>query len=364
MSFPRILFATAMLLLLPGATTTFGADGKVIGGGTSTRQKVSGKMSFTCTPDAKSKEAGATPFDDTLELKEDHATSTKLAADGFPEGKSIPESGDESGLALKATFKKTGATATYSIHLRKGTADKTAHVSGTFVRVEGGKTTRYTVGDLGAAAQAAAAAATDPAVLHADGGFIRLMNAQAALADAGIKTDNAKLAAIIKSAGQDQSAMQAKLRAHTLTPADYEKQANDRLKAAHEALGELVGGGANAAKLEKSFDKPFASGFVRMKQMMAAARVVPDEARRKKVDQAVSGRLLELSKLAKKPDQLTPDAVDKIVEHAHADVTKVLGPDDAKLFDRVYTAMSSSGESKADGQTNGKTEATSAPAKK
>jgi hypothetical protein len=189
------------------------------------------------------------------------------------------------------------------------------------------------------------------------------MNAQVALADAGIQVSSAKLAALLKSAAEDQNALQAKLRAHSLTPAEYAKQADERLKAAHDALGELAGGGEKATKLEQAFDKPFADGFVRMKQMEAAARVVPDEPRRKKVDQAVNARLLELSKLAKKPDQLTADAVDKIVEHAHADVTKVLGPDDAKSFDKVYAALSSKGEAKG-AAAAANDESTTSPAKK
>src|SRR5688572_7315278 len=168
--------------------------------------------SFACTPDAKSKAAGATRFVDTLDVGGLTAKSAALSEDGFPEAKAEPKTVNDV-VTLNVTFRKTGgATAAYFLR-----AKKDGTVSGSLVRTEGGKALRYTVGATSAreaaepdeppkpAARAAAEAALDPEVLRVNGGFVRLMSAQAALADAGVKADKAKVAEILKAAGAHQN---------------------------------------------------------------------------------------------------------------------------------------------------------------
>src|SRR5688572_25407644 len=154
---------------------------------------------FTCTPDAKSKAAGATRFVDTLDVGGGQAKSAALSKDGFPEVKAEPKTVNDV-VTLNVTFRKTGATAAYFLR-----AKKDGTVSGSLVRTDGGKALRYTVGATSEreaaepadppknAVRAAADASLDPDVLRANGGFVRLMSAQAALADAGVKADKTKV---------------------------------------------------------------------------------------------------------------------------------------------------------------------------
>ena len=178
--------------------------------------QISGTLVFTCTPDEKSKKAGASPFEDTLELGNDRVKSKALTAEGFPVALSIPKT--VNGVpTFNAIFKKPGATATYFIRVKEGGV-----VSGSLTRTQGGKTIRYVIGTIGARDDAAAAAkvdaALDPAVLRVNGGFVRLMSVQVAMADAGVNADKAKVAAILKSAGSDQNALRAELLGKKITP--------------------------------------------------------------------------------------------------------------------------------------------------
>ena len=79
----RIFCLIVVLLVHPAAR---GADDSVPGGGTRLR----GTLSFTCTPDEKSKKAGAEAFEDSLDVDNDRVKSTKLSAEGFPVALSIP----------------------------------------------------------------------------------------------------------------------------------------------------------------------------------------------------------------------------------------------------------------------------------
>src|SRR5688572_21024504 len=105
--------------------------------------RVSGTVTFACTPDEKSKNAGATAFEDTLELGDDRVKSKVLTAEGFPVALSIPKM--VNGVpTFNASFKKPGATATYFIRVKDG-----GTVSGSLTRMQGGKTVRYTIGTAG-----------------------------------------------------------------------------------------------------------------------------------------------------------------------------------------------------------------------
>src|SRR3954452_13292181 len=102
--------------------------------------RISGKFSFRCEPDAKSKAAGAQPFDETLEIANDRVASKRLAGEGFPQALSIPKV--VNGVpTFNVVFKKPGAAATYFIRVKRGGA-----VSGSLTRTDGGKTLRYVIG--------------------------------------------------------------------------------------------------------------------------------------------------------------------------------------------------------------------------
>src|SRR5690349_9654408 len=79
-----ILFVVALgLMLIPRAR---GADPADVNA-----PRIAGSLTFTCVPDKKSKDAGATEFEDTLELGDDRVKSKALSADGFPGTLSIPK---------------------------------------------------------------------------------------------------------------------------------------------------------------------------------------------------------------------------------------------------------------------------------
>jgi hypothetical protein len=315
--------------------------------------RVVATLDVTCTPDAKSKAAGAEPFGDTLELADDRVKSKALSAAGFPVALAIPKLVNGV-MTVNVTFKKKGGTqtgpasATYFVRRKPD-----GSTSGSFTRTEGGKTLRYTIGATSAresagdpqppkpAATDDASAGLDPGVLRVNGGFVRLMSVATAMADAGVGADKAKVGEILKSAGADQNAMRTALLKGTLKPEQYVKQAEARLAKAHASLAQVLGS-ANTAKVEAAYAQPFAATYVHLNRMRAAAaEAAPPPEVAKRVDKAVYAALLELTTLARKREALTPEAVGKIKEAANAAVLAELG-DDAdkrKRFEQTFAGL-------------------------
>ena len=310
--------------------------------------RVTGTLSFTCTPDPRSKAAGAAPFDDTLDIFADRVESKALKAEGFPIALAIPKVAG--GVTeFKATFKRNenGATATYFVRAK---AD--GSVSGSLTRNDpGGKTRRYTLGTRARAPAATtnpaadAAAALDPGVLRVNGAFVRLMSIRSAMADAGVNADRAKLAAILKSAGEDHNALRVALLTGEVPPAEYVKRGEARLAEARGALKQLFGDDRSGA-VEAAYAAPFAKGYVTLNQMRAAVADAgaPADAT-KRADQVVVRSLVELAALAKKREQLTPDALWALTERARGDVVAALGErgDARRRFERLFEGLASSG---------------------
>ena len=309
--------------------------------------RVTGTLTFTCTPDPKTKAAGATAFDDTLDIFADRITSKALAAEGFPLALAIPKV--VNGVTtFNVTFKKKGASATYFVR-----AKPDGTVTGSLRRNDGGgKTRRYTLGTssgrdgAGAATKPAGAAsadvALDPAVLRVNGGFVRLMSVRVAMADAGVNADRAKVAAILKAAGEDQNALRVALLKREIAPAEYVRRAEARLGEARDALRPLLGD--KSAAVEAAFDAPFAAGYVHLNHMRAALAEAgaPAEAT-KRADQAIVHSLIELTTLAKKREQLTADAVGKLKERARTEVLSALGErgDARRRFEQILEGLAS-----------------------
>ena len=350
-------FACVTLCLL-----SFGFAEPDVGNGT----RLSGTLTFTCTPDEKSKKAGATPFEDTLELGNDRVKSKVLSADGFPVALSIPKM--VNGVpTFNAAFKKPGATATYFIRVKDG-----GTVSGSLTRTQGGKTTRYTIGTAGggggrdgakgqdgAPGRGTADPALDPAVLRVNGGFVRLMSVQVAMADAGVNADKAKIAAVVKAAGGEQNKLRGELLRRKITPEQYAKQAELRLNEARQNVAQLLGD--RAAKVESAYDAPFAGAYVYLNQMRAAATEANtseggDDAG-KRADQAIYKSLIELTTLAKKREALTPEAVEKMKDRTRSEVIAALGEAQRERFEKTLTGLASYDSGSAT------TKATTTPAK-
>jgi hypothetical protein len=300
--------------------------------------RIAGSLTFTCVPDPKSKAAGAKEFEDTLDLGEDRVKSKALAADGFPGTLSIPKV--VNGIpTFNIVFKKPGSTATYFIRTKPG-----GDVTGSFTRVEGGKTLRYTIGGGSKqagndGAPAKATASLDPDVLRVNGGYVRLMSVQVAMADAGVSADKAKLAGILKAAGNDQNAMRDELAQGKFDAKQYVSKAEARLNEAQRSVKEFLG--AHAAAVEAAQDKPFAASYVYLNQMRGAVAEVGGDAGAKHADQLIFQSLLELTKLARAKDKLTPDAAEKLRERTKADVTKALAEAHRERFEKTLDAMAS-----------------------
>lgn len=323
-----------LLILLIWSSLAVAADD--VGDGT----QISGSLTFTCTPDEKSKNAGAAAFDDTLDLGNDRVKSAVLAKVGFPPALLVPKL--VNGVpTFTAIFRKAGVTATYFIRAKPG-----GEVSGSFTRVEGGKTLRYTLGastpreSANGHASKIADVMLDPEVLRINGGFVRLMSVQVAMADAGVNADKSRLAAILKSAGVKQDDLRTGLASHKLKPDQYVKQAEAVLSDANKSVQQLLGN--NAEKVQAAYDAPFASGYVYLNQMRAAAaesNATSDAV--KLADQAVYKSLLDLARLAKKKDELTSDAVATIKQRAHTEVVTALGEAHRKRLEETLASMAS-----------------------
>jgi hypothetical protein len=302
--------------------------------------RIAGSLTFTCVPDEKSKKAGAKEFEDTLDLGEDRVKSKALAADGFPGTLSIPKV--VNGVpTFNIVFKKPGATATYFIRAKPG-----GDVTGSFTRVEGGKTLRYTIGGGSKQAGNVAApvktpASLDPDVLRVNGGYVRLMSIQVAMADAGVSADKAKLAAILKAAGNDENALRHELAAGKIDATQYVAKAESRLNEAQRSVKQFLGD--HAAAVEAAQDGPFAGTYAYLNQMRGAVADAGggDAAAAKHADQLIYQSLLELTKLARAKDKLTPDAAEKLRERTRTDVTKALAESHRERFEKTLEAMAS-----------------------
>jgi hypothetical protein len=248
-------------------------------------------------------------------------------------------------------FKRGADSATYFVRAKPGGA-----VSGSLTRTEGGKTLRYVIGAPaeGAAGAGKRRAATEPSdgaagergdaspafderVLRVDGAFVRLMSVQAAMADAGVSVDKAKVGAILKAAGAEQNALRAKLAAGALAPAEYAQQAEAVLVNAREALAQLAGDKARA--VEDAYANPFAGTYVFLNRARAAAALVGTGQVDKRADQAVYESLMELTRQARQPGQLTPEAAAALRDRTRAAVRAALAEEDRKPFEAALAGM-------------------------
>lgn len=330
----QLIFATALGLVLMRSAGVRAADQGAVDA-----PRIAGSLTFTCVPDAKSKAAGATEFEDTLELGDDRVKSKVLAADGFPGTLSIPKV--VNGVpTFNIVFKKPGATATYFIRAKPG-----GDVTGSFTRVEGGKTLRYAIAGGGGPKQAGNAGASpktspslDPDVLRVNGGYVRLMTVQVAMADAGVNADKAKLAGILRAAGNDQNALRNDLVQGKLDPKRYVAKAESRLNEATRSVKEFLG--EHAAVVEAAQDAPFAMTSTYLNQMRAAAAEFGGDGA-KRADRVIFESLMELAKLARRKEQLTPDVATKLKERAKTDVTKALDESHRERFEKALDAMAS-----------------------
>src|SRR5688572_6786813 len=81
--------------------------------------RVAGEFPVTCTPDEKSKKAGAKAFDDTVTLDSDRVRSTALKAQGYAdEALAIPKIVNGV-VTVSVSFKKGGGKATYFLRVKK-----------------------------------------------------------------------------------------------------------------------------------------------------------------------------------------------------------------------------------------------------
>jgi hypothetical protein len=318
------------------------------GAGAGSGAALADSLSFTCTPDEKSKAAGATAFEETLDISGGTAKSAALAKEGFAEADASPKTVNEV-ITLNVTFKKAGATASYFLRSKK---DGT--LSGSLVRKEGAKSLRYTIGATteeaakagpagppkhGGKGAAAAEAALDPAVLRVDGGFVRLMCAPAAMADAVVTSDKAKVGAVLKDAGAEQNHLRSELLDGKLKPDEYAKQGAERLTKAQADLAKVLGPDKSAA-VEAAYGRPFASTFVQLNQMRTALAQSGGAGEGfKRADKAVYEALVNLATQAKKADKLTPESAAKLRDDARAAVVAAIDPATRKRFEQTFDGL-------------------------
>ena len=284
--------------------------------------RVRDTLELTCTPDAKSKKAGAEAFDDTVTLKDDRVRSKALKAKGFADALAIPKFVNGV-LTVQVSFAKTGGgKATYFIRVKKDGA-----INGSLTIKDGKDQQRYVVTARGVApsdeavaadapaagkqgksrsknapggAGKAGAKAADPAVLRVDGGFVRLMTVQIAMAEAGVsdKVVKSKISEILKLAGTEQMNLRTAHLTGKLTAAEYAEVAGERLKESNAALATLLGD--KAAEVEAAYDKPMTAEFLYHNALRAAlAELASDKARA--ADKVVHQRLVDLALLIRKP---------------------------------------------------------------
>ena len=347
-----VCLASALFTVVPAVVRAAQVDDD-LGDGT----RVTGDLEVTCTPDKKSKDAGAEEFDDTLKLADDRVESKALSARGFPDVLAIPKTVNGV-VTLNVTFQKKNNKdkAVYTLRLKKDGA-----VGGSLTITERGTRQRYTVRSKGAPAVAekpgaaggggkgkakagkgrkgsgaGAAAEPDPAVVRVDGGFVRLMTAQVALAEAGVKDDakKAKVAEILKAAGTDQIGLKGTYLSGAMTAAEYADAAGRRLDEANKALAALLGD--DIADLEAAYKKPAAAEFLYHNAMRAALAELDDRSKTAAADKAVHQSMLELALLVRKPAGREADVLAKFRELTDTRVKKALP---APLWARVQKTV-------------------------
>jgi hypothetical protein len=315
--------------------------------------RVSGTLEVTCTPDEKSKKAGAAALDDTVTMAEDRVQSKALGARGYPEALAIPKTVNGV-VTMTAVFKKkTGEKGTYSLRIKKDGA-----VSGSLTTVEGTTKYRYLVRTKGSAATAdpdapASAAGkkrgkskagkgggdvaeADPEVIRVDGGFVRLMTTNVALTEARVKDDakKAKVAAIQKAAGTEWQALKGTYRSGAISAAEYAEAAGRRLDEANAELAALLGD--EIADLDAAYAKPATAEFLYHNAMRAALAELDDPGRTAAADKAVHQSMTELALLVRKPAGREADVLAKFRELTEARVQKALP---APLWARVQKTV-------------------------
>jgi hypothetical protein len=304
--------------------------------------RVSGAPEVTCTPDEKSRKAGAVAFDDTITLAADRVESKALSARGYPESLSIPKTVNGV-VTMNVSFfkKKNGDKATYSLRIKK---DGT--VSGSLTTTEGKTKYRYLVRTKGspepADAEKSAAgksagkkggkskggkakdAPADPAVVRVDGGFVRLMTTNVALTEARVtdKAKKAKVTDIQNAAGTDWQAMKGTYMSGALSAAEYVEAATRRLDDANKEMAALLGD--EIADLETAYASPTVGAFLYHNAMRAALAELEDAPKAVEADKAVYQGMLELAMLVRKPAGREPDVLKKFQELTDARVKKAL----------------------------------------
>ena len=313
---------------------------------------MSGTLEVTCTPDEKSKKAGATPFDDTVTLSEDRVESKELSRRGFPESLSVPKTVNGV-ITLSVTFKKrNGDKATYSLRMKEEGV-----VGGSLTITEGKQRFRYRLRKQGTPEQAdpvkSSAAKqggkggkakagkgkkpeSDPAVIRVDGGFVRLMTANVALTEARVKdaAKKAKVAEIQQAAGTDWQAMKGTYLSGAISAADYAEAAGRRLNQANADLAALLGD--EIADLDAAYAKPAAAEFLYHNALRAALAELDDETKTAGADKAVHQSMVDLAKLVRNPAGREADVLKKFRELTDARVKKALP---APLWERVQKTV-------------------------
>ncbi len=345
-----ICVALTLLTLAPGAAGA--ADTVDIGDGT----RVKGVLEVTCTPDEKSTLVGAKAFDDTISMANDRVVSSALDDRGYGEALSIPKSVNGM-VVLNVVFQKRNGKATYTLRVKKDGA-----VTGSLTVNERNDRFRYTVRNKGAKVEekpttepesqgkrgkskgpaAAGGPSTEPAVLRVDGGFVRLMTAQVALAQAGVKgkATKAKVVEIITAAGTDQIPLKGQLLSGTLTAEAYADAAGRRLQAANDELAVLLGD--DIVKVDAAYEQPITAEFLHHNALRAALADLGAGPKVEKASQSVYRRMVDLALLMRNPGGREPAALKKFRAETIAEVKKALPPVQWARVEKTVDGLTSS----------------------
>jgi hypothetical protein len=301
--------------------------------------RVAGEFEVTCTPDEKSKKAGAKAFDDTVTLDSDRVRSTALKSQGYAaEALAIPKIVNGV-VTVSVSFKRPGGAGKAMYFLR---VKKDGTVSGSLTTGEGKDRLRYVVHAKGTPppnekkpkAKSAGkgkskggggdAPPEDPAVVRVDGGFVRLMTAQVALAEAGVKDKaaKAKVVQILEAAGGDQITLKGTYLSGTMTAAQYAEAAGRRLDDANRELATVLG--ADLAKVEAAYEKPMTAEFLYHNAIRAALQDLEATPKVEAANKAVYKRLIDLALLIRKPEGREPPALEKFRSETAAQIGKSL----------------------------------------
>jgi hypothetical protein len=178
----------------------------------------------------------------------------------------------------------------------------------------------------------------EPAVLRVNGEFVRLMSVPAAIAEARVRTDKAKVTAILKEVGDGHNAQRFPLLKGTITAEQYVKQSEQRLADGWKSLRELLGE-QSAASVEKAYGQPYTSVNVYLNQVRAALAELSDPKATAPADKVVQKYLAALAALAKQPKLRTPEGIAQIKEQARAEVVRALGAEHRPRFETIVAGM-------------------------